>query len=101
MRKLSTDNRFSEKFGSQYLYYDDEEQGAAGLDVVGPGTPMISRANDGWCVFLNVGKLVMQIVHIRASDIYSLFISGFFIQVLETINRSFEHLAVVKQDIQA
>ncbi|XP_017765310.1 PREDICTED: uncharacterized protein LOC108554513 isoform X1 [Eufriesea mexicana] len=36
------------KFGSQYLYYDDEEDGASGIDVLGPGTPMMSRANDGW-----------------------------------------------------
>ncbi|KAH0557789.1 hypothetical protein KQX54_011725, partial [Cotesia glomerata] len=33
------------KFGSQFLYYDDEAQG---IDVVDPGTPMMSRSNDGW-----------------------------------------------------
>lgn len=38
----------TEVFGSQYLYYDDEENGAYGIDVIGPGTPMISMANDGW-----------------------------------------------------
>ena len=37
-----------ELFGSQYLYYDDEELGASGIDIIGPGTPMMSRANDGW-----------------------------------------------------
>lgn len=37
-----------EVFGSQYLYYDDKEQGASGIDVMGPGTPMMSKANDGW-----------------------------------------------------
>ena len=36
------------KFGSQYLYYDDEEDGPSGIDVMEPGTPMMSRANDGW-----------------------------------------------------
>ncbi|XP_053999521.1 uncharacterized protein LOC128887541 isoform X1 [Hylaeus anthracinus] len=36
------------KFGSQYLYYDDEEDGASGIDVMGPGAIMMSRANDGW-----------------------------------------------------
>ncbi|XP_076176277.1 uncharacterized protein LOC143151234 [Ptiloglossa arizonensis] len=36
------------KFGSQYLYYDDEEDGASGIDVMGPGALMMSRANDGW-----------------------------------------------------
>ncbi|KZC08123.1 Monocarboxylate transporter 12 [Dufourea novaeangliae] len=37
-----------EKFGSQYLYYDDEEDGASGIDVIGPSAVMMSRANDGW-----------------------------------------------------
>ncbi|XP_046748817.1 uncharacterized protein LOC124412739 [Diprion similis] len=46
--KLASENRFSEKFSSQYLYYDDEEHGASGIDVFNPGTPMMSRANDGW-----------------------------------------------------
>lgn len=36
------------KFGSQYLYYDDEGKGAIGIDVITPGTPMMSRSNDGW-----------------------------------------------------
>ncbi|KAK2585103.1 hypothetical protein KPH14_008615 [Odynerus spinipes] len=40
--------RAKPKFGSQYLYYDDEEDGASGIDVISPGTPMMSRANDGW-----------------------------------------------------
>ncbi|XP_015429681.1 PREDICTED: uncharacterized protein LOC107186349 [Dufourea novaeangliae] len=39
---------FCEKFGSQYLYYDDEEDGASGIDVIGPSAVMMSRANDGW-----------------------------------------------------
>ncbi|XP_012268259.2 uncharacterized protein LOC105693129 [Athalia rosae] len=47
-KKLERENRFSERFASQYLYYDDEEQGASGIDVFSPGTPMMSRANDGW-----------------------------------------------------
>ncbi|XP_031844862.1 uncharacterized protein LOC116432331 [Nomia melanderi] len=38
----------TEKFGSQYLYYDDEEDGASGIDVMGPDILMMSRANDGW-----------------------------------------------------
>lgn len=49
-RKMSLGSeQFSAKemFGSQYLYYDDKEQGASGIDVIGPGTPMMSRANDG------------------------------------------------------
>ncbi|XP_046599068.1 uncharacterized protein LOC107222432 [Neodiprion lecontei] len=46
--KLARENRFSERFSSQYLYYDDEEHGASGIDVFNPGTPMMSRANDGW-----------------------------------------------------
>ncbi|KAG8038491.1 hypothetical protein G9C98_006187 [Cotesia typhae] len=33
------------KFGSQFLYYDDE---AERIDVVESGTPMMSRSNDGW-----------------------------------------------------
>ena len=37
-----------EKFGSQYLYYDDDEDGASGIDVMGPTSVMMSRANDGW-----------------------------------------------------
>ncbi|XP_076650617.1 uncharacterized protein LOC143357858 isoform X2 [Halictus rubicundus] len=37
-----------EKFSSQYLYYDDEEDGASGIDVLAPGVLMLSRANDGW-----------------------------------------------------
>ncbi|XP_015114501.1 uncharacterized protein LOC107039418 [Diachasma alloeum] len=45
--KLSTIADDRQGFGSQYLYYDDEEEGAAGIDVEG-GTPMMSRANDGW-----------------------------------------------------
>ncbi|XP_043286586.1 monocarboxylate transporter 12-like [Venturia canescens] len=42
------DNRLSQRFGSQYLYYNDDEDGAAGIDVLASGTPMMSRANDGW-----------------------------------------------------
>ncbi|KOC62834.1 Monocarboxylate transporter 14 [Habropoda laboriosa] len=38
----------TDKFGSQYLYYDDKEDGASGIDVIGPETSMMSRANDGW-----------------------------------------------------
>ncbi|XP_011313887.1 uncharacterized protein [Fopius arisanus] len=45
--KLSTIADDRQGFGSQYLYYDDEEEGAVGIDVEG-GTPMMSRANDGW-----------------------------------------------------
>ncbi|XP_050581959.1 uncharacterized protein LOC126918291 isoform X1 [Bombus affinis] len=41
-------NLVKEKFGSQYLYYDDKEYGACGIDVMNPGIPMMSRANDGW-----------------------------------------------------
>ncbi|XP_078032966.1 uncharacterized protein LOC144467860 [Augochlora pura] len=37
-----------EKFSSQYLYYDDAEDGASGIDVIAPGVFMMSRANDGW-----------------------------------------------------
>nr|XP_033330743.1 monocarboxylate transporter 13-like [Megalopta genalis]XP_033330744.1 monocarboxylate transporter 13-like [Megalopta genalis]XP_033330745.1 monocarboxylate transporter 13-like [Megalopta genalis]XP_033330746.1 monocarboxylate transporter 13-like [Megalopta genalis]XP_033330747.1 monocarboxylate transporter 13-like [Megalopta genalis] len=37
-----------EKFSSQYLYYDDAEDGASGIDVMAPGVLMMSRANDGW-----------------------------------------------------
>lgn len=48
IKKLTAENRLSQMFGSQYLYYDDDEQGASGLDVFGTGTPMMSRANDGW-----------------------------------------------------
>ncbi|CAG5077915.1 Similar to SLC16A1: Monocarboxylate transporter 1 (Bos taurus), partial [Cotesia congregata] len=33
------------KFGSRFLYYDDEVER---IDVVDPGTPMMSRSNDGW-----------------------------------------------------
>ncbi|XP_071864045.1 uncharacterized protein isoform X1 [Bombus fervidus] len=44
----SISNLVKGKFGSQYLYYDDEEYGASGIDVIGSGTPMMSRANDGW-----------------------------------------------------
>ncbi|XP_012279754.1 uncharacterized protein LOC105699393 [Orussus abietinus] len=48
-RSVSGDRTNSKsKFGSQYLYYDDEVSGASGLDVIGPGTPMMSRSNDGW-----------------------------------------------------
>ena len=46
----STLSFVKEKFGSQYLYYDDEEDGASGIDIIDPGTPMMSRANDGWYV---------------------------------------------------
>ncbi|XP_076301476.1 uncharacterized protein LOC143219355 isoform X1 [Lasioglossum baleicum] len=41
-------NLAKEKFSSQYLYYDDEEDGASGIDVLAPGVLMLSRANDGW-----------------------------------------------------
>lgn len=44
----ATLNLMREKFGSQYLYYDDEEDGASGIDVMGPTSVMMSRANDGW-----------------------------------------------------
>ncbi|XP_068970748.1 uncharacterized protein [Bombus flavifrons] len=44
----SISNLVKRKFGSQYLYYDDDEYGASGIDVMSPGTPMMSRANDGW-----------------------------------------------------
>ncbi|XP_076236513.1 uncharacterized protein LOC143180576 [Calliopsis andreniformis] len=44
----TTLNLMREKFGSQYLYYDDEEDGASGIDVLGPTSLMMSRANDGW-----------------------------------------------------
>nr|XP_003702375.1 PREDICTED: uncharacterized protein LOC100881817 isoform X1 [Megachile rotundata] len=39
---------WKQKFGSQYLYYDDKEEGPSGIDLVEPGTPMMSRSNDGW-----------------------------------------------------
>ena len=41
-------DRSSQRFGSQYLYYDDEQEGAAGIDMIALGAPMMSRANDGW-----------------------------------------------------
>lgn len=46
--KLSNLADSRQGFGSQYLYYDDEEEGAVGIDVIPTGTPMMSRANDGW-----------------------------------------------------
>lgn len=58
-RKMSLGSeQFSAKemFGSQYLYYDDKEQGASGIDVIGPGTPMMSRANDGLFSKLNASN---------------------------------------------
>ncbi|XP_033216543.1 uncharacterized protein LOC117172579 isoform X2 [Belonocnema kinseyi] len=57
-RKMSLSEPLSAKevFGSQYLYYDDEEHGAYGIDVMGPGTPMISLANDGWSAKLNASN---------------------------------------------
>ncbi|XP_024940750.1 uncharacterized protein LOC107267613 [Cephus cinctus] len=47
-KPLTKERRSSQRFGSQYLYYEDKEVGASGIDVIGPGTPMMSRANDGW-----------------------------------------------------
>lgn len=34
-------------FSSQYLYQDDDAQ-RPGYEIIEPGTPMLSRANDGW-----------------------------------------------------
>ncbi|XP_058977595.1 uncharacterized protein LOC101896173 isoform X2 [Musca domestica] len=34
-------------FSSQYLYQDDDED-KPGFEIIEPGTPMLSRANDGW-----------------------------------------------------
>ncbi|XP_020716891.1 uncharacterized protein LOC101460513 isoform X3 [Ceratitis capitata] len=34
-------------FSSQYLYQDDDEA-MPGYEIIEPGTPMLSRANDGW-----------------------------------------------------
>lgn len=34
-------------FSSQYLYMDDDEDNP-GYEITDPGTPMLSRANDGW-----------------------------------------------------
>ncbi|XP_068158871.1 uncharacterized protein [Drosophila tropicalis] len=34
-------------FSSQYLYQDDDAQ-RPGFEITEPGTPMLSRANDGW-----------------------------------------------------
>lgn len=50
LEKLShlVGDRNSQRFGSQYLYYDDEQDGASGIDVIALGAPMMSRANDGW-----------------------------------------------------
>ncbi|XP_043262141.1 uncharacterized protein LOC122402966 [Colletes gigas] len=55
--KNSTLNLAKGKFGSQYLYYDDEEDGASGIDVIGPGSAMIARANDGWFSRKNTSTL--------------------------------------------
>ncbi|KAK1137501.1 hypothetical protein K0M31_002007 [Melipona bicolor] len=35
-------NFVKEKFGSQYLYYDDEEDGASNINITDPGTLMMS-----------------------------------------------------------
>lgn len=41
--------RLTTKFGSQYLYYTENGEEASEIDIVpNPGTPMMSRANDGW-----------------------------------------------------
>ncbi|CAL7933771.1 unnamed protein product [Xylocopa violacea] len=44
----STLNITKGKFGSQFLYYDDEESSILNIDIISPETPMMSRANDGW-----------------------------------------------------
>lgn len=43
-------------FSSQYLYNSDDYY-TTGYEIIDPGTPMLSRANDGW--FSNSGKRSM------------------------------------------
>lgn len=48
LEKFASLSSIRQGFGSQYLFYDDGDNGAAGIDVITPEMPMISRANDGW-----------------------------------------------------
>lgn len=99
-KKLNGESRLGEMFGSQYLYYDDDENGAAGIDVFNPGTPMMSRANDGWLV--SAIRSFQTIARICPNNIPRGFPFLFFSfsllvnQVFETVDRRVEHLARVE-----